>query len=240
MVPLGMTGLLRAVGGVAVGIAVVAVAGVAVVGAMSGCDRKAPGAKAAAPLIKLPAVFAAADGFEWMRLSSPESFFRDEASKPLGERMKEHGLVAEPIGSEWYLLVRNDPAGRCEPKADAKPGAVSTGSTPEGDAVIQFAVAAASRTAVSDMTGRNLGRPVALTIDGLVYSAPSVQSKLASAVTVPLPAADRERAASLADRLGRGGSALSLRAVVLAGERPEEADLRGKFQRLASGETVKK
>lgn len=202
----------------------------------AGCDRKAPaGAKAAAPLIKVPSVLPAAAGCEWMRLGSAAWFVQPDAPTSLEERFKDRRLVVEPLGNEWYLLVRRDEEGRCDLPADAR-GKAEARADPDAAAVLAITVPVAARKAAADMTGRNLGRPVAVCIDGVVYTAPSMQSRVSALVQVVLPAAELERCRALADRLARGQAAVSLRAPVLVGENPDEADLRKRF-REAPGRT---
>jgi hypothetical protein len=144
------------------------------------------------------------------------------------------------MGSAWYILVRNDAEGRCDLGGPAPLAKVQAEASPAGEVVLSCEVPAGSRKALGDFTGRNTGRAVAFAIDGVVYTAPNVQSKLSGALQMALPAADIERARTLADRLRRGTSVLSLRAVVQAGENPDEADLRRKFRQLATGAAIKK
>lgn len=217
----------------------VAAAAVAVLAA-PGCGRKAPNAKAASPLIKLPSVLAAAEGCEWMRIRSVSSVVAPGDPAPIADQLKARQFVAEPMGGEWYILVRNDPAGRYEARNEQRPTTATAETTPEGEVAVAFTVPAGSRKALTDFSGKNLNRAVALTIDGLVYSAPNLQSKLSAAVLFVLPGSELEHARTLADRLARWQAVLSLRALVQPGENPDEGELRRKFRQIAAGATVKK
>ncbi len=132
------------------------------------------------------------EDWRWFKVQSLEKFFENaeerEALIAAPERAAQaflrFGLVARPYGGDFYILLSNTPGTAMTGQDDWTLTSTSRLSDELGRPSVGFSLDAKGAALMGQLTGGNVGRQMAIVLDGELMSAPTLQAQLTSGGTI--------------------------------------------------------
>lgn len=139
-----------------------------------------------------------AQGVRWYPINKPEDWFKTKdqydflAQNPQAFFAQQR-LVGDVYGGEYYVLLYDEPGRRLTPaEGNWRLTGVTQGADQLGRPSINFTMDAAGGARLGEMTEPNVGEPMAVMLDGRVYTAPNINSRLSRAVQIEGSFSQRE------------------------------------------------
>ncbi|MEM9417823.1 MAG: protein translocase subunit SecD [Planctomycetota bacterium] len=132
------------------------------------------------------------EDWRWFKVQSLEKFFEErEAREALienpesaGAAFFSRGLVARAYGGDFYVLLSNTPGTAMTGDDDWSLNDTSRVSDELGRPAVGFSLDAKGAKLMGQLTGGNVGRQMAIVLDGELMSAPTLQAQLTSGGTI--------------------------------------------------------
>lgn len=132
------------------------------------------------------------EDWRWFKVQSLEKFFdRSEEREELianpeqaASAFMRFSLVARPYGGDFYILLSNTPGTSMTGNDDWTLTSTSRLSDELGRPSVGFSLDAKGAALMGQLTGGNVGRQMAIVLDGELMSAPTLQAQLTSGGTI--------------------------------------------------------
>ena len=130
--------------------------------------------------------------WRWFKIQSLEKFVDDRATREqlldgtltAAQVFGGRGLVGHAYGGEFYVLLANDVGLAMTGDMDWELTGTTRTSDELGRPAVGFSLDGRGAELLSELTGPNVGRQMAIVLDGELMSAPTLQSQLSSGGTI--------------------------------------------------------
>ncbi|MBL0927279.1 MAG: protein translocase subunit SecD [Phycisphaerales bacterium] len=129
-----------------------------------------------------------AKGVKWFQVNKISNWFNDSRgleflrADPAAFFAQSHALVGDFHAGRYYVLLYDEPGLRLT-QAEGAWSLTSAGRTVDqnsGFPAVNFAMNPKGAQLLGDLTERNVNRPMAIVLDGQVYSAPNINSRISN------------------------------------------------------------
>ncbi|MEM9883989.1 MAG: protein translocase subunit SecD, partial [Planctomycetota bacterium] len=128
------------------------------------------------------------EDWRWFKVQSVEQFIDDRATRErlldnpraAGAEFSRMSLVGQPYGGDFYVLLANSPGLAMTSEDEWQLTSASRGTDTLMRPAVNFSLDAEGAVLLSRLTGPNVGRPMAIVLDGQLMSAPNLQGQLSS------------------------------------------------------------
>ncbi|MEO0514583.1 MAG: protein translocase subunit SecD [Planctomycetota bacterium] len=132
------------------------------------------------------------EDWRWFKVQSLEKFFEDAVAREelianperAAQAFLRFSLVARAYGGDFYILLSNTPGTAMTGQDDWSLTATSRLSDELGRPAVGFSLDAKGAALMGQLTGGNVGRQMAIVLDGELMSAPTLQAQLTSGGTI--------------------------------------------------------
>jgi len=132
------------------------------------------------------------EDWRWFKVQSVEKFFEERESREAlianpdsaAGAFASRGLVARAYGGDFFILLSNTPGTAMTGQDDWSLTATSRLSDELGRPAVGFSLDAKGAALMGQLTGGNVGRQMAIVLDGELMSAPTLQAQLTSGGTI--------------------------------------------------------
>ncbi|MEM1110128.1 MAG: protein translocase subunit SecD [Planctomycetota bacterium] len=132
------------------------------------------------------------EDWRWFKVQSLEKFFEERdrreeliANPDLAEPLfAQRGLVARAYGGDFYVLLSNTPGTSMTGDDEWSLTSTSRLSDELGRPAVGFSLDSRGASLMGQLTGGNVGRQMAIVLDGELMSAPTLQAQLSTGGTI--------------------------------------------------------